>query len=48
MKRKKKVNMFNVQINNITNFNNFANIMLNMKIKLKLIDKKYLKEVFCL
>lgn len=38
--------MFNVQINNITNFNNFANIMPNIKIKLKLIDKKYLKEVF--
>ena len=45
MKRRKKLDTFNVQTNDIANFNDFADIMPDMEIKSKLIEK-YLREVF--
>ncbi|GES96097.1 hypothetical protein GLOIN_2v1485529 [Rhizophagus clarus] len=45
MKRKKKLDTLNMQFDNVANFNDFAGIMPDMEIKLKLIEK-YLREVF--
>ncbi|CAB4445170.1 unnamed protein product [Rhizophagus irregularis] len=45
MKRRKKLDTFNVQTNDIANFNDFADIMPDMELKSKLIER-YLREVF--